>query len=81
MTLVWAAIHDRCACNQPITTEPYFGLLMGEEQDEDAIVYFDPAHLPCMGEWGVILDYSSDVGIAHMHYPAEEVDEEDIRPS
>lgn len=42
MTLVapsYIATYDRCVCNRRITSEPYYGMLMGEDQDEDAIVY------------------------------------------
>jgi hypothetical protein len=57
--------YDRCVCNQRITSEPYFGMLMGPDQDEDAIVYFDRNHDRCMGEWGLATYPDDPLGIRH----------------
>lgn len=59
------AIHERCVCNQRITSYPYFGLLMGEDQDEDAIVYFAASHERCLGEWGLTIYPDDPIGLRH----------------
>ena len=43
------------------------GMEMGEDQDEDNIVYFDRTHPKCLGEWGLELDDTA-MGIAHLHF-------------
>ena len=63
--MTYLVIYDRCVCNQRITSEPYFGMLMGEEQDEDAIVYFDRSHDQCLAEWGLTREPDDLLGIRH----------------
>jgi len=59
------AITERCVCNQRIASYPFYGMLMGEEQDEDAIVYFDGRHDSCLKEWGLSLWPDDPLGIRH----------------
>ena len=59
------AIYERCVtCNQRISSYPFYGMLMGEDQDEDAIVYFH-ADAKCLGEWGLALYPGDPLGIRH----------------
>ena len=59
------APKDRCVCNQVILSEPYFGMEMGEDQDPDAIVYFDRTHDRCLAEWGLATYPDDPLGIRH----------------
>ncbi len=59
------AIHERCVCNQRITSYPFYGMQMGEDQDEDAIVFFDHEHDRCMAEWGLTTYPDDPLGVRH----------------
>lgn len=58
--------YERCVCNQTITSEPYFGMLMpNPDQDAEAIVYFDRGHDQCLAEWGLTPLPDDPLGLRH----------------
>lgn len=61
----YLAIYERCVCNQRIESYPFYGMEMGEDQDEDAIVYFDRTHDRCLNEWGLTTYPDDPLGIRH----------------
>jgi hypothetical protein len=59
------AIYEVCVCNQRIESYPFYGMQMGEDQDDDAIVYFNRKHDKCLAEWGLMTYPDDPLGIRH----------------